>query len=294
MWGKEKRFAMIGEPRIAAIYFGLMQSGYEYYSAGKIQEDVRMWEAWAKLPVSYDVSFLKETRQVTAGIYPFASRAAALEMAAFFVDAQNGVFSDEETCLRKIHVSDILKERETADFQGWVKGFPKVLRDVMHCEGFGRYIQWEEHWRRQQTRLNRGKLQKYDDVVSYFIKKYDLSVQNISVVYCPLKCAYASDYLVENGTLYAISGVLRLEAVLREFLRLLVHPFILKHSDAITSLRNLHRLRVENANYGDKTDQAKLNTFEAYTIQELMVLIEENRYKVELEKFLPSLIKPFS
>lgn len=294
MWGREKRFELISEPRIAAIYFGLMQSGYEYYSAGKAQEDTRMWESWAKLPVSYDVSFFQGARQVTTGIYPFASRAAALEIATFFVDAQNGVFGDEETCLRKIHVSGVLKEREAADFQSWVKGFPKALQDVMHCEGFGRYLQWEENWLKQQARMNKGSLQKCDDVASYFIKKYDTSVQNVSVVYCPLKCAFASDYVVENGTLYAVSGVLRLEAVLREYLRLLVHPFIMKYSDAITSLRNLHRLHVENANYGDKNDQAKLNTFEAYTVKELMALVEENRYKVELDKFLPALIKPFS
>lgn len=290
MWGKEKRFDIISEPRIAAIYFGLMQGGYEYFSAGKAREDVKLWESWAKMPVSYDTSFFTEARQATPGIYPFSPRAAALEMASFYVDMQNGIFTDEEACLRKIRVSGIIKERELPDFTTWIMGFPKLMKSVMQCEGFASYINWEESWLKQQAKPHKQKLQKYDDVISYFSKKCNPTVSNAFIVYCPLKCTFVSDYFAEGDTLYFISGMLRLEAALKEFLHLMLHPLVQKHSDAICSLRNLHRLRVENTNYGDNNDQAKLAIFEEYAVGELIGLVEENRYKVELEKFLPSLL----
>ena len=84
---------------------------------------------------------------------------------------------------------------------------------------------------------------------------------------------------------------MRLEAALHEFLHLILHPLVLKHSDTITALRNLHRLRVDSANYGEKNDQAKLSVFEEYAVREITGLVEENKHKVELDKFLPSLLK---
>ena len=291
MWGREKRFDLISEPRIAAIYFGLMQSGYEYYSAGKAREDITLWEAWVKMPVAYDASYFAGARQVTTGIYPFTPRAAALEMASFYVDLQNGTYTDAEGCMRKIYVSGLIKERELPDFVAWMKDFPKALKNVMECEGFARYLKWEEQGLKQQLKVQRQKLQKYDDALTYFAKKYNPPASNAAVVYCPLKCTFATDYLTENETLYAIAGVLRLDAALHEYLHYMLKPFIAKHADAVTALRNILRLRIEGANPLDKSDQAKLSAFEEYAVRELFALVEDNKYKVELDKFLPSLLK---
>ena len=293
MWGREKRIEMISDRKIAAVYFGLMQSGYEYHAAGKSSEDVRQWESFRDMPVSYDTAFFRGARQTTTGIYPYAARAAALEMAAFYVDEENEAFINEEAYRSKLAASGLIKDREQ-EFFAWVKGFPKSMHSVMHCQGFARYMQWEENWLKHQIRLRKHEIQKRDEVVSYFMKRQDTAVKKVFLALCPLKCTFASDYVVENGALYAIAGVLRLDETMHEFYGHLLQPFVFKYGDEIAALRNLHRLKVEDSFFGDRKEIGRLNAFKEYAVRELTAKISIDQYKLDLDKFILSLIKPLA
>ena len=292
MWGRKHRFEIISSPKISAVYFGLLQGGYEYFASGRRPEDIRLWEGWRDLPIGYDTSFFKLARQSTSSAYPYWPRAAMLETATFFVDAQSARFQDFKAYHLHISAADNIQDRErNQDFWNWVKGFPKALCNVMSCAGFGHYRLWEESWVRQQADAHRQALQHLEKVISYYIRRYGLPVAKVSVVLCPLKCKYSADYHRQQDAFCAIAGELRPDSVLHEFLHLVMHPLVQKHSDAILALRNLHRLGLEESYFLVEGERGKLYAFEEYAVREVAELAAGGKYQTGLEQYLLSLIK---
>ena len=295
MWYKRRRFEVIGREMISAVYFGLMKGGYEYYAAGKGSETVKLWERWRDLPISYDPGFFKAARQLSITAYPYWPRAAMLEEATFFLNEGKNDFQDLNAYKASINVIPSLQDRDrNQDFWSWVHHFPTALEGVMESQGFRQYIQWEQGWIKHQAKVHAHDVRVLDNIISYIIRRCDPGVKKVSVVLCPLKCTFAADYKRLGDTFYAFVSEFRKEAVLHEFLHMVIHPLIQKNADAIVALRNLQRLNLDNAYYLDQSEQGRLNALEEHAVRELSDLITDGKYKTDLQALLMEIIKSLS
>ena len=81
------------EPAISAIYYALLQSGYDYYSIERDAKAVSMIQSF----ISADDGgrdFFAKARQSGCEVYPYWPRAAMMETATFFIDLPNARFAD--------------------------------------------------------------------------------------------------------------------------------------------------------------------------------------------------------
>ena len=138
-----KKITISSIPEISAIYFALLQSGYDYYAMDRSWDHgaaIQEYIGTTKVP-----SFFAWVKQDTCKVYPYWPRAAILETASFYLSSDHTKFLDFDAFLDRImgaaNIADNERDQRLWD---WIKYFPAALSEVLNCNAFGDYLKWEQ------------------------------------------------------------------------------------------------------------------------------------------------------
>lgn len=275
-------------PEISAIYFALLQHGYDYYA---IEQSIEHGNAIRGF-IGTDVvpSFFSLVRQSTCEVYPYWPRAAMLESAVFYLLPDHSQFRDynafREHILSAHNIAD--HERDCL-FWSWVEEFPASLSKVLESDGFQRYLEWENKWIASQNALYEAELRQIQKCIEVCVSKYGSPVDAIEIVMNPIKCVYSSDYHMDGNCFVFSSGAFREESVIHEFLHHVLHPVVMELEKEI--LANRRRYADIDVSYYLSGDNAgQLNAFEEYAVRRLTGVVMDEHYPDELIPFLYDLI----
>lgn len=275
-------------PAISAIYFALLQSGYDYYSLGRTQEQIKAVKSFYKPELSS--CFFSQAKQNTYETYLYWPRSALLESAVFYINSDMSQFSDFKAYKRFVMSASNLQDTERDDsFWSWMSAFPEELNKVINSEHFKEYLKWENVWIEQQNKANAKALTVLQDIIKKCIKQYNSSISDIKIVLSPIKCAYSSDYHITDKQLIFSSGAFNLESVIHEFLHHIIHPYIHKmQSHILASKRNFDG--IDSSYYLSDNESGKLNAFEEYSVRTLTKEVSSQTQPDDLRKYILSLL----
>ena len=263
-----KKLSISNNTAISAIYFALLQCGYDFYDIEHNLPTASNLRSFI-MTDSMEYSFFSEVRQNTCEVYPYWPRAAMLETATFYIDLSQACFVDFDTYRNNIlsakNISDA--ERDAA-FWEWISQFPSVLKHIFHSDCFSRYLEWENMWIAEQNKKYQNDLRKIEDILEICREKFNSPFQNIEIILNPIKCIYSADYHLRDETFVYCSGTLSEESVIHEFIHHLVHPVVDKRKDEILCC-NFKNLHLDDSYYLNGSQTGKLNAFEEYMVRKL-------------------------
>jgi hypothetical protein len=282
---------IINIAKISAIYYALLQNGYDYYVMEKETStlaDIENFRVTSNIKKNY---WFRDSKQDTCEPYPYWPRVAVLETATFFIE--NHKFLDFDAYYKYIMTASNISEVErNRDFWLWVEKFPRELESVLSSNDFKEYINWENAWIVRQNEKYREELKLCSGIVEFFIKHYETPVQNLSIVLNPIKCAYSADYFLNVNTLFYISGAFSSEAVIHEFLHSIVHPVIETYKSEIIA-RNFSHLGIDSSYFLDGGDNGKLNAFEEHFVRALTIAVLSGERPLEIGLSLAKCLRQF-
>lgn len=274
-------------PAISAIYFALLQCGYDFF---EVEKPAELTDKIKSFNFKDSFPFFGAVKQTTCVVYPYWPRAAILETAAFFLNTANSVFADFNAFKKKImsanNISDI--ERGSALWE-WIKDFPDSLNQVICDSNFQSYFEWEKDWVKQQNIIyaeNLCIIQAYLDMCA---KLYSSPIKKVSIVLNPIKCAYSADYHINGDCFIFCSGAFRKESVIHEFLHHVVHNTVIFHSEAV--LHNCSDYPGIDCSYYLAHDKiGRLNAFEEYFVRTLTESVASENPPKSLDGFIDELL----
>lgn len=263
---------------ISAIYYALLQCGYEFYP---YERDCDLTEQLRQFAASDVPAFFWEVKQTTCDAYPYWPRAAILESATFHLTPDLQSYTDFDAFAQTVkNASNLTDAERTQKLWDWLADFPRALFAVMHSDTFARYFAWETAWLSAQQTKHQVDLQKLQTLLSRCAEKYNTPIARVQIVQNPIKCVYSADYHVVGDCLTVVSGTFNPASVVHEFLHTAVHPFVLAHSVNIqNSACDFAEL---DASY---LAAGKLNAFEEYAVRKLTEQVMNGEYP-DLQTFL--------
>lgn len=289
----EKRILISNLPKISAIYFALLQCGYDYYAVEKDAALVEKIEGFRMTQGNFDNPFFSEVKQNTCEVYSYWPRAAALETATFFMDF-NMQFKNFDVYRKNImsasNISDI--ERNQA-FWEWIEGFPTALGSVLGSKEFQAYLNWENGWLEQQNLIRKKDLLHIQKILNICATNYASPIQKVSVILNPIKCAYSADYHMYGSQLLFCSGSFRPESVIHEFLHHIVHPLVKEHKVIILQC-HVPYPDIDSSYYLTGGENGTLNAFEEYMVRKLANVVLTGDFPSDLSMFLNGLLHGIS
>ncbi len=261
---KERQIKICSLPYISAIYYALLQSGYEYYSAERTEEHIEMLRSFI-LP-DYENSFFNAVKQNSCEVYPYWPRAAILETASFYI--KNKKFNDFDALYDSVmSASNIFDNERTVDLWKWIDSFPNAITLVMNSPNFKEYLQWESSWIDEQNTIHIDELEKIKVLLTACKTQFNSKISEIKIVVNPIKCVYSADYhIVDNCFIYS-GGRFQANSIIHEFLHHIVHPEIVLLRDKI--LQANHKYPVDKSYFLDGNDLGLINAFEEYAVRQL-------------------------
>lgn len=280
-------------PKISAIYYALLQCGYDYYAVGKDKSLAARIETFRKAEEHSVPDFFHQVRQRTCDIYPYWPRAALLESAVFFTAPDSSGFQDfdsyKEMVMAAGNISDA--ERDEA-FWEWMEGFPAALKAVLDSKPFQAYYEWECSWINQQNHLLKEELQHTQQALALIKQRCSSPVKAVSVVLNPIKCASSADYPATGTTFIVCTGSFSPKAVIHEFLHQIVHPLMPKYLSEVSS--HLPYPNVDKSYYLTGDAYGKLNAFEEYIVQSLTELAAALNLPADIDSYISETSKSSS
>ncbi|MBR6767658.1 MAG: hypothetical protein IKM02_06885 [Clostridia bacterium] len=282
-----KQIVITGIPEISAIYFALLQCGYDYYS---IERNKDHNDALQHFMGVEDASpFFSGTKQNTCEVYPYWPRAAILETASFYLSPDHSQFQSYDRFRRDIMSSGNIAdcERDKALWK-WIEGFPAAISGILSSDAFSSYLRWEKNWIKALNVQYETELQMIQSCLDVCMSKYGSQVEDIQIVVSPIKCVYSADYhLIENRFIFT-SGKFTAHAVIHEFLHHVVHPVIKEIKGCILRNKQLYP-GLDNTYYLSGDDTGHLNAFEEYAVRKLTNDILTQNYPASLSSYLVEL-----
>ena len=272
-------------PLISAIYYALLQTGYEFYSLERDQCFNSIIESY----VGTDAvpPFFSKVKQNTCDVYSYWPRAYILETATFYLEKDLSGFSNFDSFQRHIlSAANISTEEKDTLLWTWITDFPGALKEVIDSAGFSRYLKWEKEWISEQNSRYRDELRLLDNLLVECRKNYHPSCQNIRIVLCPIKCVYSSDHHISDGSFFFTSGEMRIDSIIHEFMHTIVHP-IIEHE--ITRIQQKQYPDVDDSYYLDGSEQGYKNAFEEYSVRVLTDVVMKQDKLPNLSTFLGQL-----
>lgn len=252
-------------PEFSAIYYAMLQYGYDYYSVERSLEHINIIKKF--IGQKGIPNFFSDVRQNTCEVYPYWPRAAILETAVFYLHPNHLEFRNYDTLYRKIMCAgNILDNERNHSLWDWIDDFPTALNEILSSDGFHSYMEWENDWIKKLNITYRKELQLLQSCLQLCIKKYQSPVQEIQVVINPIKCVYSADFHLIGGRLVISSGWFRIEMVLHEFLHHVVHPFVPELREQILKHRTAYP-KIDRSYYLSGDDKGHLNAFEEYAVR---------------------------
>ncbi len=274
---------IISTPEISAIYYGLLQCGYDYYTLGHSEDEARKISKFDAGTAGCE--FFAGAKQATCEVYPYWPRAAILETAVFHLTPDKSDFGDFEGFRQKIISAPNIADCERDDsLWRWVAGFPGALCKILSSPGFERYLEFEKLWAARQNLIHAQSLEQIQRVLDLCKAQYSSPLKEIKVSLCPAKCGYSADYHICGDCFVFSSGVLRTESVIHEFLHHIVHPAVLSHETYI--LQNPRKYPGLDSSY---LTAGPLCAFEEYAVRCLTKAVVEENAPEDLEAFVKNI-----
>ncbi len=285
----EKQITITHIPEISAIYFALLQCGYDYYT---IERDRRHIDCIRNFIGAEDVPpFFSGTRQNTCQVYPYWPRAAILETATFHLLPDHSRFRDYEVFRSRImsagNISDCERDQRLWD---WLDDFPAAITRVLSGDCFCRYLEWENGWITEQNVRHKAELRLIQSCLNMCVSKYDSAVQDIRIVVNPVKCVYSADYHLERNCFIFSSGAFRADSVIHEFLHHVVHPAVTEIEDVVLEYKRTWP-SIDDSYYLSGDNDGQLNAFEEHAVRELTKHVLQERCPESIAGFLRHLVK---
>jgi hypothetical protein len=273
-------------PEISAVYFALLQGGYDFY---EVEKPVGLADKIGSFIFEDRFPFFDDTKQTTCSVYPYWPRAAILETATFFLDSTKSAYTNFSAFKQKImsltNISDV--ERDSALWE-WIKDYPVSLNQVMNDHNFQSYFEWEKGWVKQKSinlAESRLVIQNYLDVCS---KLHSSPIKRVLIVLNPIKCAYSADYHMNGDGFIFCSGAFSIESIIHEYLHHVVHSTVISHSENILRSGSGYP-GIDRSYYLDDDNTGKINAFEEFFVRTLTGLIVSENPPKNLDRFMEEL-----
>lgn len=272
-------------PPLSAIYYALLQHGYDYYSLERDTAHSSLIEGFVhtqRVP-----SYFSQVRQTGCAVYPYWPRAAILETAVFSLNAACDGFADFGSLVRRIEAMPNISPQEKGDdLQAWLSVFPKALRQVMDGDGFQRYLTWEKQWIERQNSIHQEDLSLLDKALRICAERYQAPHPRVIIVLNPVKCVYSSDHYLLNDAFIFTSGAMRPESILHEYFHPIVHSLL--ETGAFSIVRAVYP-DIDESYYLDGSGLGFQNAFEEYAVRQLTEKSMQRDYPQDLAAYLKEL-----
>lgn len=285
----DEKIVISSIPLISAIYFGLLQNGYDFFEFERDEEHINSIKKFQSSNLRSH--FFAETRQDTCDAYPFWPRAAMLETATFFLNSDMTSFSNLEQYHKQImsagNIADI--ERD-ALFWEWVKLFPIELKKIFISEQFKAYSEWEYQWLRRQNTIHGEDLKILNNCINFFAKYYHSPINNVKIALSAIKCVYSSDYHIVEDCFIFSSGAFDVGSVIHEFLHHVIHPVVISNKNKILVSKQRYK-DIDTSYYLSGDESGMLNAFEEYLVRLLTARILGGAPPTDLDTYIDSILE---
>ncbi len=270
-------------PSVSAIYFALLQTGYEFYIP---ERDISFTKELCEFFSGNVPAFFRGVKQDTCEAYPYWPRAALLETAVFYLTPTCDDWADFDAFRARVMNAPNLspKERDNS-FWAWIREFPAALHTVLHSPDFAEYLAWEKAWVKEQKVSRGAELQVLSDLLSYCAERYGSPIRQVNLLLQPIKCVYSADYHLFGDCFYDCSGSLNISSVLHEYLHPVVHPWVTANREVILAGKF-----VTDELEPTYTKAGKLYAFEELAVRTLTKSIMAGEYPPKLDAYLFTLI----
>ena len=254
-------------PKISAIYFALLQYGYDFF---QLQRDTKHVRAIQSFATTAKLSqFFFDVRQNTCEVYPYWPRAAILETATFFLQSDCQQFADYDIFHEQIMSASNISDIERGELMWkWISEFPTALDEVLSNNIFQRYLEWENEWIAEQNTKHKKEFYLIQECLDMCVSKYHSSVKDIQIVINPIKCVYSADYHMVGSRFVFCSGAFQMDSIIHEFLHHVVHPYIVAHEQIILESKATYP-DIDVSYFLSGGNAGQLNAFEEYMVREL-------------------------
>lgn len=259
------------QPEISAIYYALLQNGYDFYTLDRSDLHVRRIQSFVTGAQTSD--FFAAVRQPGCEVYPYWPRAAILERAVYCLDAAAERFSDFARLRRDVMQMPNVSEDEKGEaLWTWMEAFPHAISRVLNDPAFLRYLAWERTWVAEQNECTAEERRAIGTTLFACAKRYGAPAESVELLLQPIKCAYSADYFLHDRTFVYCSGRLDLGSVVHEFLHPIVHPRLEPYRERIAAMA-LSPSDVDPSYALDGGEAGKRNLFEERLVRRLTARI---------------------
>lgn len=269
---------------ISAIYYALLQKGYDYYQPERERGHIRAIEGFIG-PEAAVPPFFADVRQTTCQVYPFWPRAALLEEAALHLLAGKEIGENSAFYRRVMSASNLSDVERGPALWRWIVDLPGALEEVLADEGFRRYLQWEQTWVREEALRCKEEFSRLKEILLICKERYRSPIERVRLVIQPIKCVYASDHYRLGEELFFCSGGLRGDSVIHEYLHHLIHPCLSVVKTRVTESQTAYP-GIDKSYYLDRGPAGRLNAFGEYAVRRLTERVLSGDYPAALPDFL--------
>ena len=274
-------------PAVSAIYFALLQCGYDYYSFERSAEHTNAIKMFRETDTALE--FFSEIKQNTCAVYPYRPRAAMLESATFYIHPDMNDFTDIERYRDFImSAGNITDDERGLSFWEWIVLFPRELKKVLLSDSFKNYMKWENQWIQQQNILHKNQLEFLKSCIDFCVKYYYSPIKRVQLVLSPIKCVYSSDYHIIGDCFLFSSGAFKIDSVIHEFLHHVVHPTVTKCKSYILAGKQKYK-DIDASYYLTGDESGRLNAFEEFAVRSLTKKFQEGIFPTDLEMYIKAL-----
>lgn len=285
----DEKIVISNIPSISAIYFGLLQNGYNFFAFERDEEHINSIKEFQHS--GFSSHFFAKTKQNTCDAYPFWPRAAMLETATFFLNSDMTSFSNPEKYHKQImsagNITDI--ERNTL-FWEWVDLFPLELKKVFISDKFKEYLEWEYQWLHRQNTIHREDLKILKDCIDFCANHYRSPINNVKVALSAIKCVYSSDYHIVGDCFIFSSGAFKVGSVIHEFLHHVIHPVVISNKNRILTRKQRYK-DIDTSYYLSGDESGILNAFDEYLVRLLTAKVLDGTLPTDLETYIDSILE---
>ena len=272
---------------ISAIYFALLQCGYDYYSFERSAEHINAIKMFRETDTALE--FFSEIKQNTCAVYPYWPRAAMLESVTFYIHPDMNDFTDIKRYRDFImSARNITDDERGLSFWEWIVLFPRELKKVLLSDSFKNYMKWENQWIQQQNILHKNQLEFLKSCIDFCVKYYYSPIKSVHLVLSPIKCVYSSDYHIIGDCFLFSSGAFKIDSVIHEFLHHVVHPTVTKCKSHILAGKQKYK-DIDASYYLTGDENGMLNAFEEFAIRSLTKKFQEGIFPTDLEMYIKAL-----
>lgn len=276
-------------PEISAIYFALLQCGYDYYGIERNQDHISCLQRY--IGTHTVPSFFAGVKQNTCEVYPYWPRAAILEAASFYLMPDHSHFRDFDALrIQILNATNIADRERDQRLWDWIADFPIALSGILSCNAFKNYLKWEQKWLATQNAKHESALRVIKNCLDVCVSQYGSPMQNIQIVTNPIKCVYSADFHMYGNRFVFCSGMFRAESVIHEFLHHVIHPVVMDIADIVTTINRIYP-DIDESYYLSGDHAGRLNAFEEYSVRVLTTDVMNNNFPKDLISYLKDLVK---